>query len=76
MSIMVRLTTFAAKAVRGSLQKSPVNIQSESGTTGKAPHFLQNLASVAIHPRHSEQRDLQLSLLLLSSSSSSFGGGK
>jgi hypothetical protein len=62
MTIMVRLTTFAAKAVREYLQKSPVSIQSESGSTGNAPHFLQNLASGAMHPLHSEQRDVQLSL--------------
>ena len=73
MSIMARLTTFAARAARGSLQKSPVSIQSESGTTGKAPHFLQNLTSAEIHPRQSEQRDLQVWLSL---STSSFGGGK
>jgi hypothetical protein len=72
MSIMVRFTTFAVTAARGSLQKSHVSIQSESGTTGKAPHFLQNLASGAIHPRQSEHRDLQVGLSL----SSSFGGGK
>ena len=70
MSIMVRLTTFVVRAARGFLQKSLANIQSESGTTGKAPHFLQNLASDAIHPRQSEQRDMHLS------SSSSFGGEK
>ena len=57
---MARFTTFAARAARGSLQKSPVSIQSENGTTGKAPHFLQNLASGAMHPRQSEQRDLQI----------------
>ena len=57
---MARCTTFAAMAARGSLQKSPVSIQSETGTTGNAPHFLQNVASGAIHPRQSEQRDLQL----------------
>jgi hypothetical protein len=59
MSIMARFTTFAATAARGSLQKSPVSIQSKSGTTGKAPHFLQNLALGAMHPRQSEQRDPQ-----------------
>ncbi len=57
---MVRFTTFAAMAARGYLQKSLASIQSKSGTTGKAPHFLQNLASGAIHPRQSEQRDVQV----------------
>ena len=68
---MVRFTTFAVTVARGSLQRSPVSIQSESGTTGKAPHFLQNLASGATNPRQSEHRDLQAG-----SSASSFGGGK
>jgi hypothetical protein len=72
MSIMVRRTTFAAMAARGSLQRGLVSIQSESGTTGKAPHFLQNLVSGATHPKQSEQRDVQLS----SSFPSSLGGGK
>jgi hypothetical protein len=72
MSIMVGFTTFAVTAARGSLQKSPVSIQSESGITGKAPHFLQNLASGAIHPRQSGHCDLHVG----SSLSSSFGGGK
>ena len=72
MSIMVRHTTFVAMAAREFLQRSRVSIQSESGTTGKAPHFLQNLVSGATHPQQSEQRDVQLSSSFLSS----FGGGK
>ncbi len=43
-------TTFAVRAARGFLRKSPASIQSETGTTGKAPHILQDLASGLMHP--------------------------
>ncbi len=74
MSIRERSIISAVTAARGYLQKSHVSTQGESGTIGKAPHILQNLASDAIiRPWHSGHRNLPA---LLQDSSNSLGGGK